>query len=382
MRILMSSLSYSAHIHPMLALGRAARSEGHEVTVATMPAAVPLVRSAGLEPFAMHPDVPVPPSLDDVETWGLQIIDARPRWAEQLAPYAEAWQPDVVVRDRCDSSGLTVATGMERRCVVYGVALRLPEETVLLSRQLQLGSAQVAEAAGPLASVDGDLWLSPYPRAFAYPGADPLPIERHVQPLMYGDTHGGEGLPDWLDRLDGRPLIYATFGTVFNRLPRIFEAVIEALADQDVNVVITVGRDRDPAEFGGTPGNVHVERFIPNSLLLPYCDAVITHGASTTVTAILANGLPMYLIPQGGDHPATARRCVDLGMGLSHPASGGDPGLPTVLPEELDPKRIREGVAEILRDPAYGEAARRMRDEIRALPDAEQTVAMIEDLVR
>ena len=59
-----------------------------------------------------------------------------------------------------------------------------------------------------------------------------------------------------------------TLGTVFNTRRDLFATVIMALRDEPVNLIVTVGRDQDPAQFGPQPDSVHVERYIPHSELL------------------------------------------------------------------------------------------------------------------
>ena len=53
--------------------------------------------------------------------------------------------------------------------------------------------------------------------------------------------------------------------------------------------------------LGSLPGNVHVSRVIPQSLLLPRCSAVVSHGGSGTLLAALAHGLPQVCLPQAAD---------------------------------------------------------------------------------
>jgi UDP:flavonoid glycosyltransferase YjiC (YdhE family) len=81
--------------------------------------------------------------------------------------------------------------------------------------------------------------------------------------------------------------------------------------------VLTVGGAVDPAGLGPQPAHVHVERNVPQSLLLPRCDLVVCQGGSGTVVAALAHGLPLVVIPPGVDQPANAERVAALGMGRS-----------------------------------------------------------------
>src|SRR5205814_4683234 len=131
---------------------------------------------------------------------------------------------------------------------------------------------------------------------------------------------------------------------------------IAGLRDEPVELIVTVGRDQDPGQFGQQPANVHVERYIPQSLLFPRCDLVVCHGGWNTVLAALGHGLPLVLLPIGADQPQNAERCAALGVGV------------TVRPEGRTPTAIRAAVREVLANPSYRENAERMRDEMESLP--------------
>jgi MGT family glycosyltransferase len=166
------------------------------------------------------------------------------------------------------------------------------------------------------------------------------------------------------------PTVYATLGTVMNRNTDILRAILDGLRDEPVNVVLTTGRDVDPAIFGVQRDHIHVERYIPQSLLFPFCDLAIVHGGSGTVRDALGHGLPMVIIPVGGDQYANAKRCEELGVAR------------VIAPDERTPEAIQEAAREVLGNPSYRQAALRMRDEVEALPGIEYGVELLEQLVR
>ncbi len=163
--------------------------------------------------------------------------------------------------------------------------------------------------------------------------------------------------------------MYFTLGTVFNvESGDLFERVLAGLRDLPINVIATVGREIDPAEFGQQPANIQIARYIPQSVVLPQCAAVVSHGGSGSVIGALAHGLPMVLIPMGADQPLNAGRCADLGIAQVLDAV------------EATPESVRAAVAAVLADPGYRRAAERMRDEIAALPEPAHAVALLERL--
>jgi len=113
---------------------------------------------------------------------------------------------------------------------------------------------------------------------------------------------------------------------------------------------------------------VHIERYIPLSLLLPHCDAAVTNGGSGTLMAALGQGLPVVVVPISADQPANAARCAALGLGR------------VVECTTLTPESAREAMLGVLREPSYRRNAERLRDEMAALPGPEYVVELLERL--
>jgi MGT family glycosyltransferase len=160
--------------------------------------------------------------------------------------------------------------------------------------------------------------------------------------------------------------VYVTLGTVFNlESGDLFERVLAAVADHDGDVLVTVGRDLDPARLGTQPSHVHVERFVPQAAILPHVAAVVSHAGSGSVLGSLAHGVPMVLLPMGADQPWNGDRCAGLGL-----ARVLDPVAATAAD-------IAEALRAVVGDPAYATAARAQRDALAALPGPEAAVAAI-----
>jgi UDP:flavonoid glycosyltransferase YjiC (YdhE family) len=184
------------------------------------------------------------------------------------------------------------------------------------------------------------------------------------------DQSGGEQRPDWLTDLPAGPTLYATAGTAVNRTPGLVESFLAALRDEPVTLILTIGRDRGPAEFGPgpQPGRVHIERYLPQSLVLSACDLVLSHCGSGTMYAALDHGLSMVNVPVGMDQLENAARCASLKLGLTVDASARMDGA------------IRDAVREVLADPGYRTNAQRVQQEMQALPAPSDVVAIFERL--
>jgi MGT family glycosyltransferase len=180
----------------------------------------------------------------------------------------------------------------------------------------------------------------------------------------------GETLPNRVDDLPPRPIVHASLGTIFHRTPGVFEAILEGLRDEPIALLLAIGRDQDPARFGLQPPHVHIERYLSHALLLPRCDVVITHGGYGSVMACLDAGVPMVVIPlAGGDQAGNADRCAALGVAKVVPA------------DQRTPEVLRAAVRDVLGDASYRDNARRLRDQIRALPGPKRAVGLLEGVV-
>jgi MGT family glycosyltransferase len=219
-----------------------------------------------------------------------------------------------------------------------------------------------------LAMLSRYLVLSPAPPSYRDP-AFPLPATAHGVRLLTPEPEPDEDEPEWMAGILEAPTVYATLGTVFNlESGDLFARILAGLRDLPASVVMTVGRDIDPAEFGPQPDRVHIERYIPQSRLLPHCSLVVSHAGSGSVIGALAHGLPMVLLPMGADQPHNAARCAELGLARVLDAVRATPG------------ELREAVSIQLLDPSCRRAAGRMRDEFAALPGPAHAVALLERL--
>jgi MGT family glycosyltransferase len=174
-----------------------------------------------------------------------------------------------------------------------------------------------------------------------------------------------------MDALPDRPTVHVTLGTAFNQSPSTFRAILDALGTEELNVIVTVGRSMDPQQFRPHPDHVKIAQYIPQTLLLPHCDAVLFHGGYNTMRSALWHGLPMAIIPMGaGDQLPNARRCAELGVAA------------LIEGEPPEPDAIREAVRNVLERPEYRTQARQLEQEIKALPSISEAVRRLEILAR
>lgn len=382
MRALFTTNPGAGHWHPLVPFAEALRARGHEVAFATTRAACAAITVLGFHCFTAGEDE----TTEEMQRRGERVA-ARPgtdgaawawpnlfagAWAERRLPDLSAvcrdWGPAVVVREDMEFAGCIAAESLGLPHAAIQVTTWRPRLRPLVVAPLNYLRATVGLPPDPnLAMLDRYLLVCPVPPSFQHPAAS-LPRTAHaVRPVPF-DRSRDEPLPAWLGDLPDRPIVYATMGTVFNRVPGILETILTALRDEPIVLILTIGRDRNPTAFGPQPAHVHIERYIPQSVLFPICDLAVNHGGSGTVMTALSRGLPMVIVPVSADQPDNARRCEQLGVAR------------VITPENRTPEAIRATVRAVLGDPSYRANAERLREEMEQLPEPEHVVGLLERL--
>jgi UDP:flavonoid glycosyltransferase YjiC (YdhE family) len=377
-RILFTFIGGLGHFHPLAPVARAAEAAGHEVAVAGAGGPIAHVASAGFETFATsapRTSAAAPSSPDTTPLVVMDICAAEVEFAENFADkgarrhataiqqHIRAWRPDVLIRDEADLGSAIAAEvlGIPTATVLVLAAGMLVRPDLVSAPLATLRAEHGLPPDPGLAMLTRGLVLSPFAPSFRSPDS-PVPLPETAFAFRPEDR-----VP-LADRAD-RKRVYVTLGTVFNSGALVlFERLLAGLADVDADVLVTVGRDIDPATFGVQPGHVRVERFIPQAEVLCHSDLVVSHGGSGTLMATLAHGLPSVLLPLGADQPHNARRAEQLGLARVLDAA------------TCTPEAIRQRVVEVLADQAARERARRVADEIDALPGVEKAVQLLEGI--
>jgi UDP:flavonoid glycosyltransferase YjiC (YdhE family) len=166
---------------------------------------------------------------------------------------------------------------------------------------------------------------------------------------------------------DQRLLVLVSLSTLPQGQGPVMQRVLDALRDVPIRVVATLGPTLADETFV-VPANVQVETFVPHEAVLPYASAVVTQCGMSTITKVLAAGLPMVCLPVLGDQPANAVRIEAAGAGVR-------------LPMDASPPTIARAVRQVLADPRFGQAAQRFAATLAATNPKELIVAELEDLL-
>jgi MGT family glycosyltransferase len=213
------------------------------------------------------------------------------------------------------------------------------------------------------------LYLEPCPPSLQPPDTDEVPCERPIRPGS-APPCSEENAPDWLEHLGG-PVVYITLGTVpyFAADVEFFRAAIAAACEQDLEVVVTVGPAGDQAVLDPQPESVHVERYLPQAQVLPYCGVVVSNGGSGSMLGALAAGVPLVIVPNSS--PSQLRNAQAVA------ASGTGRALDRA---DVTVDRLSSVLRSVLQDGSYQMAARRVASEIATMPAPEELIGLIETL--
>ena len=391
MRVLAASTAGEGHFEPMVPFVRACMTAGHQVRVAAPGSFGGVVERAGFEHLPL-PDAD-PDELGAVfgrlpaMTFGeanatvvrevFAGIDARstlPAMDEAIA----SWRPDLVLRESAEFSSYVAA---ERHGVTHVEVS--PALAGLMAWALPLVDEPL-RALGARRGSDG-LWdapvLSPVP--LGVEGPDTLG-RRAIHRFRYeATTATGTGLPGpWGD--PEAPLAYVSFGTVaatIGLFPSLYRALLDALADRPVRVLVTLGAGGDAAALGPLPENAHVEQFWPQREVMPYAGAIVGHGGFGTTMTALAAGVPQVVLPLfAADQRLNADAVARSGIGRVVGDTSGDAALPDPADLADLAAATAEALAAVLDDPAYAEAARSLAAAVADLPSPASCASLLESL--
>jgi len=165
-----------------------------------------------------------------------------------LMAAAEAFVPDVVIHDAAEFASAVVAERIGVPHLTHSFGALVPLDLV---RSAGEEVSRLWESAGlsarPFGGSYDHLYLDIYPPALQSTSADHVPRVQRLRPVAV-DAAPGQQLPAHLRQLS-RPVVYVTFGTVFNAAA-VFGPVIEAACELEATVVVTVGPDGDPEALG------------------------------------------------------------------------------------------------------------------------------------
>jgi UDP:flavonoid glycosyltransferase YjiC (YdhE family) len=367
MRIVFSSLPAYGHLYPMLPLAEACADAGHEVMVATGQPFVdrlplPTIHSViGVTEFKdferevvrRYPDIGTRPPMEFPAKLFGEVCSEHT--AANLIPALGRVRPDLVIYEVSDVGAAVAAHVLGIPAIAFGLGMWNPI---------------LAQWHNTAAHHQRSRWVTPPTLLRQY--LDPMPPSLQGSPagrISIRPVPWSENGAD-LSWGAGRPCVYVTLGTVaFGAVDVLRRAVLET-AEHDVEVLVAVGPQGDPALLGQLPANVTVEQFVSQAKVLSQVDLVVHHGGSGTMLGALSNGLPQLILPQGADQffNADAITKIKAGRGLRN--------------EQQVPGAISAAVGDLLTDGPERLSAKRLAAEIAAMPAPADVVPILKGCVR
>ncbi len=380
----MTSTGGTGHIHPLVPLAAEIQAAGHEVAWATTTDSCPMIERYGFRA--------VPAGISGQrrrELWAAQappnflelpVRERRPVFMramfgdictavmrDDLVGVVDQFRPDVIIHDLLEFAAAPVgsARGIPHVTLAFGAAL----SPILLAVATEM-VAQVWADSGLVPSPDAGLYdhlyLHPLPPGFGRSLS--APTVRSIRPMHFDGAVVGDA-PAWTaDFGSDRPGVYITFGTEMAQLAP-WAAMLEAAGSVDADVVVTLGSQVEPSSLGAIPGNVRVERYVPQTHMLDRAAVVVSHAGSGTLFAAAARGIPQLCVPIAADQWDNSDALVATGAGL------------ILEPGERSAEAILKAMSRLIEGHAHAQAARTLAEGFAALPHPRDHVATIEALV-
>jgi MGT family glycosyltransferase len=208
--------------------------------------------------------------------------------------------------------------------------------------------------------------ISQLPPAFDFPRRRLPECFAYVGPMR--DSSAGQVEFPW-HLLDGRPLVYASLGTLQNRKESVFRCFAQACADLPVQLVITHGGGLDDRAVAALPGNPLVVAYAPQTAVLARARLTLTHAGLNTVLDSLAHGVPLVAVPITYEQPAIASRIRWSGAGRVIPL------------KKLNAERLREHIAAVLDNVSYTSKAQAVKHSIEQAGGVTRAAAIVEQVI-
>ena len=158
-----------------------------------------------------------------------------------------------------------------------------------------------------------------------------------------------------------KTVLYISLGSVYHEQREFYLRCIEAFRNErDMHVLMSVGRKVDIASLGEIPENFTVRNVMPQLQILKRADVFLTHGGQNSTTEGLSNGVPLVVVPLGGDQLLLALRTQQLGAGRYLPL------------RKTSPAGLRGAVRRVLDDASYRANAEKVAESYRATGGAVQ----------
>ena len=138
-------------------------------------------------------------------------------------------------------------------------------------------------------------------------------------------------------------LIYISMGTVNNDMLPLYKSCVEAFADGEYQVIMSIGQNTDKNALGTLPYNISTYSAVDQIAVLQKADVFISHCGMNSASESLYFGVPLVMYPQTAEQGGVAERVRQLGAGI--------------MLQDISPNTIRAAVERVLTHNEYKEKA-------------------------
>jgi glycosyltransferase (activator-dependent family) len=409
MRVLIAVAPLTAHLYPSIPLAWALQSAGHEVRLASNTALAEQITAAGLTAVRLGDSPAQPPHIpqEELDRFSAALAfepgsafarlwesirfylllncrryypdaEGRQPLADTLVEFARNWQPDLVIWDPASPIGSVAAreSGAASARLMWG-----PDYFGLIQQRLAERAARGESHANPMADT-----LAPVFGRFGYdfseemllgdftvdpiPSQLPRPEGHRTLRMRWVPYTGAAPVPEWLSQPPSRPRVCLSLGvtarTSFAGQDERIAAVLEAVADMDVEVVATISPDQLGKDTR-VPDNVRIFDYLPLTQVVPTCSAIIHHGGYGTAFAAAAHRVPQMTVME------------DLGSALClTPYLESRGAGVTVHSDGLTAEQVRKELSRLLTEPSFQQGAAAVYADLTAAPGPGEIVPVLE----
>lgn len=209
--------------------------------------------------------------------------------------------------------------------------------------------------------------ISQQPEEFEFPRRE-LPDNFYFTgPFTNSITQKSASFP--FEKINGKPLVYASMGTVQNKLIWIYEIIAEACKKLDIQLVISLGSSSFNSSLK-LPTNTIVVDYAPQHKLLQKASLFVTHAGMNSTLESLSNGVPMVAIPITNDQPGVASR-----ISWTHTGE-------VISLNNLNLKTLQSTIQKVLNDKSYRNNANKIKESINKTKGLDKAIEIIEKGVK
>jgi UDP:flavonoid glycosyltransferase YjiC (YdhE family) len=197
---------------------------------------------------------------------------------------------------------------------------------------------------------------------------DGLPAGHHyVGPL--GTWEPPAEAPAYLDE-PGYPWVLVSISSQLQDDVPLAQLALDALADRQVRVLVTLGPGHQQDELSAVPRNARIEGTVSHSAVLERAALLVGHAGHGTVMKALWHGCPMVLVPWGRDQPGVAARAQALGV------------ADVVSRQDATSDSLCAAIDRVLASRAMREACAREAARLQSTDPPARAAALVESLLR